>query len=172
MKKLIVIITLCVALAQLSYAQQTQLFRHNVLTGKYTLDLLHNISESNDTITLESNLPGLVKANIKIAVLQNDGRIVEIKVNKLLQRKNNTLYCSHDGIQQIEILSFDLQYTEFGENYNLRWNKEWGQLNLIKGGVSYDYAQTAHLENTSFHVVKPSPIIPKPLPIPYIVLSE
>lgn len=172
MKSLIILFTLCVTLTQISYAQASTSSRHRVLSGKYTLDLVHIISASGETLNLEANFPGLVKSSIDLSVQHSDGTSSIISVNKLLSKKNHVLYSSQTEITGFQLKSLQLQFTAFGENYNFQWNSAWGQFRVTKAGVDYNYANLAQMENTSFQVIQVAPEQANPLPTPFVVQGE
>jgi hypothetical protein len=169
MKSLIILFTLCLILTQISSAQVSTSTRYRVLSGKYTLDLVHIISATGETLNLEGNFPGLVKSSIDLSVQHSDGTSSIISLNKLLSKKNHPLYSSQTSITGFQIKSFQVQFTAFGENYSLQWTSAWGQFRVTKAGVDCNYANLATLENTSFQVIKVAPEQAKPLTTPFVV---
>lgn len=154
MQKLILQTLLLLSCAFMLQAQ-SNLSNQTLLSGKYEVNI--SLLENSHTLLLNSSTPGIFNAVVTMRLTMQDGTIRECNTGKKFGRGNTTLYTTDQEIQQVTITSFSLQYTEFGENYQLHWDTGTSNLVSTKDGVNNSYANAFILQNTSFqHADQPT----------------
>ncbi|MBL7765612.1 MAG: hypothetical protein JNJ58_05935 [Chitinophagaceae bacterium] len=133
-----------------AYSQQLTRVNQPLFTGKYHLNVVQQIDDSIRSIQIKGDFSGSVKVQLTYTVTEKNGRVTQKTINRMTNRGNIELYASNMELQKLEINSFNIQYTEFGEKYALKWNDNLNQLILTKGDVNYNYAGSYNLGVTSF----------------------